>query len=70
MKVTVVGAGNVGATCADVLASREIVNEVILLDIKEGIAEGKALDIWQKAPINSYDTKTIGVTGDYSKTAN
>lgn len=70
MKVTVVGAGNVGATCADVLASREIVNEVILLDIKEGIAEGKALDIWQKAPINSYDTKTIGVTNDYSITAN
>jgi malate dehydrogenase len=70
MKVTVVGAGNVGATCADVLASREIVNEVILLDIKEGIAEGKALDIWQKAPINSYDTKTIGVTNDYSMTAN
>jgi malate dehydrogenase len=70
MKVTVVGAGNVGATCADVLASREVVNEVILLDIKEGIAEGKALDIWQKAPINSYDTKTIGVTNDYSKTAN
>ena len=70
MKVTVVGAGNVGATCADVLASREVVNEVILLDIKEGIAEGKALDIWQKAPINSYDTKTIGVTNDYSMTAN
>jgi malate dehydrogenase len=70
MRVTVVGAGNVGATCADVLASREVVNEVILLDIKEGIAEGKALDIWQKAPINSYDTKTIGVTNDYSMTAN
>lgn len=70
MKVTVVGAGNVGATCADVLATREIVNEVILLDIREGFAEGKALDIWQKAPINSYDTKTIGVTNDYSKTAN
>ncbi|MCE1200079.1 MAG: malate dehydrogenase [Marinilabiliales bacterium] len=70
MKVTVVGAGNVGATCADVLASREVVNEVILLDIKEGIAEGKALDIWQKAPINSYDTKTIGVTNDYAATAN
>ena len=70
MKVTVVGAGNVGATCADVLASREVVNEVILLDIKEGVAEGKALDIWQKAPINSYDTKTIGVTNDYAATAN
>jgi malate dehydrogenase len=70
MKVTVVGAGNVGATCADVLAYREIANEVVLVDIKEGFAEGKALDIWQKAPINNYDTKTIGVTNDYSKTAN
>jgi malate dehydrogenase len=69
MKVTVVGAGNVGATCADVLAYREVVNEVILLDIKEGIAEGKALDIWQKAPINVYDTRTVGVTNDYSRTA-
>jgi malate dehydrogenase len=70
MKVTVVGAGNVGATCADVLAYREIANEIVLLDIKEGFAEGKALDIWQKAPINLYDSKTIGVTNDYSKTAN
>jgi len=69
MKVTVVGAGNVGATCADVLAYREVVNEVILLDIKEGIAEGKALDILQKAPINGYDTRTVGVTNDYSRTA-
>ncbi len=70
MKVTVVGAGNVGATCADVLAYREIVNEIVLVDIKEGLAEGKALDIWQKAPITQYDSKTIGVTSDYSKTAN
>ena len=69
MKVTVVGAGNVGATCADVLAYREVVNEIVLLDIKEGIAEGKALDIWQKAPINGYDSRTIGVTNDYTKTA-
>ena len=69
MKVTVVGAGNVGATCADVLAYREIANEVVLLDIKEGVAEGKSLDIWQKAPINLYDTRTIGSTNDYSKTA-
>ena len=69
MKVTVIGAGNVGATCADVLAYREIANEVIILDIKEGIAEGKSLDIWQKAPINVYDTKTTGVTNDYSVTA-
>jgi len=70
MKVTVVGAGNVGATCADVLAYREIVKEIVLIDIKEGFAEGKALDIWQKAPINVYDSKTTGATNDYSKTAN
>ncbi len=69
MKVTVVGAGNVGATCADVLAYREVANEVVLVDIKEGFAEGKALDIWQKAPIDLYDTRTIGSTNDYSKTA-
>ncbi len=69
MKITVVGAGNVGATCADVLAYREVANEVILLDIKEGLAEGKALDMWQKAPINLYDTKTLGVTNDYAQTA-
>ncbi|QZE14300.1 malate dehydrogenase [Halosquirtibacter laminarini] len=68
MKVTVVGAGNVGATCADVLAYREVVNEVVIVDIKEGVAEGKALDIWQKAPINSYDTRTVGSTNDYTKT--
>jgi malate dehydrogenase len=70
MKVTVVGAGNVGATCADVLAYREIANEIVLVDIKEGFAEGKALDIWQKAPITQYDSKTIGATNDYTKTAN
>ena len=69
MKVTVVGAGNVGATCADVLAYREVVNEVVLLDIKEGFAEGKALDIWEKSPINCYDTRTTGSTNDYTKTA-
>jgi malate dehydrogenase len=70
MKVTVVGAGNVGATCADVLAYREIANEIVLLDIKEGLAEGKALDIWQKAPIDLYDSRTVGATNDYSRTAN
>jgi malate dehydrogenase len=70
MKVTVVGAGNVGATCANVLAQREIANQIVLIDIKEGIAEGKALDIWQTAPINLYDSRTVGYTNDYSKTAN
>jgi malate dehydrogenase len=69
MKVTVVGAGNVGATCADVLAYREVANEIILLDIKEGLAEGKALDIWQKAPVDLYDSRTIGATNDYAKSA-
>ncbi len=69
-KVTVVGAGNVGATCADVLAYREVANEIVLLDIKEGFAEGKALDISQKAPIDLYDSRVVGVTNDYSKTAN
>lgn len=70
MKVTVVGAGNVGATCADVLAHKEIANEIVLLDIKEGFAEGKALDIWETSPINLYDSRTTGSTNDYSKTAN
>jgi malate dehydrogenase len=70
MKVTVVGAGNVGATCADVLAHKDIANEIVLLDIKENFAEGKALDIWQTAPIDLYDSRLIGSTSDYSKTAN
>lgn len=69
MKVTVVGAGNVGATCANCIAEKDIVNEVILLDIKEGIAEGKALDMWETSPINMYDTRIKGVTNDYSATA-
>jgi malate dehydrogenase len=69
MKITVVGAGNVGATCADVLAYKEIANEIVLVDIREGFAEGKALDIWQKAPIDLYDSRTIGFTNDYTKTA-
>jgi malate dehydrogenase len=69
MKVTVVGAGNVGATCAHIVAEKGIVSEVVLLDIKEGLAEGKALDIWQTAPINYYDSRVIGSTNDYSKTA-
>jgi malate dehydrogenase len=70
MKVTVVGAGNVGATCADVIAHKELCNELVLLDIKENFAEGKALDMWQTAPINMYDTRLKGSTNDYSKTAN
>ena len=69
MKVTVVGAGNVGATCADVIAQKDIVHEVVLLDIKDGIAEGKSLDVWQTSPINLYDTRMTGSTNDYSKTA-
>lgn len=69
MKVTVVGAGNVGATCANVIAHKELANEVVLLDIKEGFAEGKALDIWETAPINLYDSRTVGSTNDYAKTA-
>lgn len=70
MKVTVVGAGNVGATCAQIVAEKNIVQEVVLLDIKEGISEGKSLDLWQTAPINYYDTRLTGSTNDYSKTAN
>tara|TARA_Y100000816_G_scaffold148333_1_gene105313 strand:+ start:6417 stop:7343 length:927 start_codon:yes stop_codon:yes gene_type:complete len=68
MKVTVVGAGNVGATCADILAQKEVCNEVVLVDIKDGLSEGKALDIFQKAPINLYDTKTVGSTNNYELT--
>ena len=69
-KVTVIGAGNVGATCAQVCAERELANEVVLLDIKDGVAEGKALDLWQTAPVDSYDTRIVGVTNDYARTAN
>jgi malate dehydrogenase len=68
MKITVVGAGNVGATCADVMARKELANEIILVDIIEGIAEGKALDMWQTAPVDGTDTRVVGVTNDYSKT--
>lgn len=69
MKVTVVGAGNVGATCAEVVARWELANEVVLLDIKENFAEGKALDIWQTSPLHLFDSRIIGSTNDYSKTA-
>ena len=69
MKVTIVGAGNVGATCADVISYRGIASEVVLLDIKEGFAEGKALDIMQCATNTGFNTRVLGVTNDYSKTA-
>ena len=67
-KITVIGAGNVGATCANVIAHKNLAKEVVLLDIKEGLAEGKALDMWQTAPINSFNSRVTGVTNDYEKT--
>ncbi|MFC6097740.1 malate dehydrogenase [Flavobacterium qiangtangense] len=70
MKVTVVGAGNVGASCADVISYRGIASEVVLLDIKEGFAEGKAMDLMQCATNTGFNTQITGVTNDYSKTAN
>ena len=70
MKVTIVGAGNVGATAADVIASKSIVSEVVLLDIKEGFAEGKALDIMQTSNTKGFNTRVVGVTSNYSKTSN
>ena len=69
MKVTVVGAGAVGATCADNIARKELCEELVLLDIKEGIAEGKAQDMMQTAALLGFDTKIVGSTNDYSKTA-
>jgi len=69
-KVTVVGAGNVGATCANVLAFNEVADEVVMLDVKEGIAEGKALDIFQTAALLGFDSKIVGCTNDYAQTAN
>ncbi|HAE14416.1 MAG: malate dehydrogenase [Chitinophagales bacterium] len=68
-KVTVIGAGNVGATVANVLAHKDFLSEVIVLDIKEGTAEGKSLDSWQQAPIDYYSTRIKGVTNDYAATA-
>ncbi|MEZ4802223.1 MAG: malate dehydrogenase [Gelidibacter sp.] len=70
MKVTVVGAGAVGASCAEYIAIKNFASEVVLLDIKEGFAEGKAMDLMQTASLNGFDTKITGVTNDYSKTAN
>ncbi len=70
MKVTVVGAGAVGASCAEYIAIKDFASEVVLLDIKEGYAEGKAMDLMQTASLNGFDTTISGTTGDYSKTAN
>ncbi|WP_297763128.1 malate dehydrogenase [uncultured Muriicola sp.] len=70
MKITVVGAGAVGASCAEYIAIKDFASEVVLLDIKEGYAEGKAMDLMQTASLNGFDTKITGTTGDYSKTAN
>tara|TARA_R110000868_G_scaffold38595_2_gene134876 strand:- start:960 stop:1880 length:921 start_codon:yes stop_codon:yes gene_type:complete len=70
MKITVVGAGAVGASCAEYIAIKNFASEVVLLDIKEGYAEGKAMDLMQTASLNGFDTKITGITNDYSKTAN
>lgn len=67
-KITVIGAGNVGATCANVIANKDLAREVVLVDIKEGIAEGKALDIWQTSSILNFNTRVVGVTNDYLRT--
>ncbi|MDD3061463.1 MAG: malate dehydrogenase [Massilibacteroides sp.] len=69
-KVTVVGAGNVGATCANVLAFNEVADEVVMLDVKEGVSEGKAMDMMQTAQLLGFDSTLIGCTNDYAKTAN
>lgn len=69
MKVTIVGAGAVGASCAEYVAIKDFASEVVLLDIKEGVAEGKAMDLMQTATLNGFDTKITGTTNDYSKTA-
>ena len=69
-KVTVVGAGNVGATCANALAFNEVADEVVMLDVKEGVSEGKAMDMMQTAQLLGFDTKVVGCTNDYEKTAN
>lgn len=67
-KITVIGAGNVGATTANVIAHKDLAREVVLLDIKDGLAEGKALDIWQTSSIHHFNTRVIGSTNDYLKT--
>ncbi len=70
MKVSVIGAGNVGASCAEYIAINRIASEVVILDIKENFAEGKALDLMQTATLNGFNTRITGSTNDYSKTAN
>tara|TARA_Y100001934_G_scaffold179396_1_gene212200 strand:- start:311 stop:1237 length:927 start_codon:yes stop_codon:yes gene_type:complete len=70
MKVTVVGAGAVGASCAEYIAIKNFASEVVILDIKEGFAEGKAMDLMQTASLNNFDTKIVGTTNDYVKTSN
>ncbi|MDR3350393.1 MAG: malate dehydrogenase [Prevotellaceae bacterium] len=69
-KITIVGAGNVGATCANVIAQKELSSELVLLDVKEGVAEGKAMDMMQTAAVCEFDTRIKGVTSDYAATAN
>ncbi len=69
MKVTIVGAGAVGASCAEYIAIKDFASEIVLLDIKEGVAEGKAMDLMQTATLNGFDSKITGSTNDYSKTA-
>ena len=69
MKITIIGAGAVGASCAEYIAIKDFASEVVILDIKEGFAEGKAMDLMQTASLNKFDTKIVGVSNDYSKTA-
>ena len=69
-KITVIGAGNVGATCANVLAFNKVASEIVMLDVKEGVAEGKAMDMMQTVQTLGFETNIIGVTNDYEKTAN
>ena len=70
MKITVVGAGAVGASCAEYIALKNFASEVVLVDIKKNFAEGKAMDLMQTSSLNNFDTKIIGSTNDYSKTSN
>jgi len=67
-RISIIGAGNVGATCANVIAHKDLAREVVLVDVKEGLAEGKALDIWQTSSINHFNTRVVGSTNDYLKT--